>query len=99
MGAFWHWFIYDFTGAGNESGWVYGLWSGFGGDVSILGAVVFGAYHVARHRNCHVRGCWRMHNGRVVPGTDHLVCRKHHPLPAPTHADVLADHLNAHLDA
>ncbi len=96
LGGLLHWFLHDFTGSDNESGTVYGLWSGFGGDVSVLAGMSFAAYHVMRARNCHVRGCWRMHNGREVPGTSHKVCRRHHPQPdGPTHEDVLADHREA----
>jgi hypothetical protein len=79
-----------FFGLDNLSGPFYGWWSGIGsdiGEVVIIGAI----WQAYRARNCHVKGCWRM-QWRKVPGTDHTVCRKHHPLDAPTHQDVLDDH-------
>ena len=49
--------------------------------------------HWRRHE-CHVAGCHRM-QWKPVPGTDHVVCRKHHPLVEPSHAEVLEDHARA----
>jgi hypothetical protein len=34
--AVWHWFLYHFTGASNEGGWVYGLWSGIAGSLTVF---------------------------------------------------------------
>lgn len=71
----WYW-IEVHTGTVNESGPYYGFWSGFGsdlGELGILGAVL----QAARHRNCHVKGCWRL--GRSVDGTPYLACHIHHP--------------------
>jgi uncharacterized protein HemX len=39
----WHWFLYELSGAANEGGWVYGLWSGFAAVV--LGMSFFSAHH------------------------------------------------------
>lgn len=69
----WHWFLH-FTGADNVSGPWYGFWSGFGSDIGevTLIAAVLGA---ARHKNCHVKGCWRL--GHSDPEHGHPVCRRH----------------------
>jgi hypothetical protein len=40
---------------------------------------------------CHVAGCKR-HQWKSVPGTNHVVCKKHSPQDEPTHAQVLEDH-------
>jgi hypothetical protein len=69
--------FFAFTGAKNEAGWPYGLWSGFGGalpDILILTALT-GWLH---HNNCHQHRCWRL--GRHPVGDTGLrVCRRHHP--------------------
>lgn len=81
--------IAHWLGLDNGSGPVYLAWSGFGGDISqlaIIGAVVA----VVRHRNCEVKGCWRM--GRHQTAAGHRVCRRHHPDGAPTHRDVIDAH-------
>lgn len=80
---------YVVTGANNEGGKAYGFWSGFGGsipDFLILGGVAT----FWRKHNCHVHKCWRL-NWRATNAGD-LVCRKHHPEPHLTHADVIARH-------
>lgn len=70
-------------GLDNASGVPYLAWSGVGGDLGIIGALLA----VVRHRNCHVHKCWRV--GRhPVAGTTFVVCRRHHPDGAPTAADV-----------
>lgn len=82
-----------FFGINNEAGPNYAFWSGIGsdiGEVVIIGAI----WQAYRARNCHVKGCWRL-QWRRVAGTDHTVCRKHHPDDAPSHAQVLADHREA----
>ena len=55
----------------------YNFWSGFGsdfGEATIIVAVL--AWW--KHRNCQVKGCWRIH---LVHPTDagHYVCKRHHP--------------------
>lgn len=84
--------LYWLTGAAG-SGPMYGFWSGFGADLGEL-AIVGGLIQVYRRHNCDVHRCWRIGH-RAVPGTDHIVCRRHHPLPPPTHTQVLADHREA----
>jgi hypothetical protein len=65
----------------------YNFISGPLADITLLG----GGYAVARHHNCHVKGCLRI--GRhPVDGTGYVVCRKHHPDESPTAEDILAAH-------
>lgn len=68
-----HWLAVH-VGADHSAGGsvYYNFWSGFGsdlGEVTLVGAIVA----AARHKNCHVKGCWRLghpHEGVVR-------CRKH----------------------
>lgn len=61
----------------------YNFWSGIAGSFILGGGIWVGAITALRHRNCHVRGCWRI--GRhPVEGTSFVVCRKHHPDDSPT---------------
>ena len=77
-----HW-----IGGDSANGTPYLIWSGIVGDAALVGAVIA----FIRHKNCHVKGCPRL--GRhTVQGTDHVVCRKHHPQDTPTAQDVLDDH-------
>jgi hypothetical protein len=76
-------------GTGIDAGptWPYGFWSGFGSCITefvIIGAV----WHKV---NCGVKGCYRV-GLRKVPGTEHVVCHRHHPHGKPTAQDVLDDH-------
>ena len=68
----------------------YNFISGPLADITLLG----GAYAIARRHNCHVKGCWRIARA-AVPGTGYIVCRKHHPHPAPTAEKVLSAHQEA----
>jgi hypothetical protein len=65
----------------------YNFISGPLADITLLG----GAYAIARHHNCHVKGCWRIARSQV-PGTSYIVCRKHHPHQSPSAQRVLDDH-------
>lgn len=72
--AHWFWLI---SGARNESGTLYGLWSGLGGALPdiMLPIALAGWYW---HHTCHVSRCWRP--GRhAVDGTAYRACRRHHP--------------------
>ena len=63
------------TGTWNEPGPYYAFWSGFGsdlGEVALLGSLIA----VFRHRNCHIKVCWRI--GKPVEGSAFLCCHKHH---------------------
>jgi hypothetical protein len=68
----------------------YNFISGPLADITLLG----GGYAVARRHNCHVGGCWRVGRAKV-PGTEYIVCRKHHPHDAPTAQNVLDAHTAA----
>lgn len=59
--------------------------------LGLLGNAVHTAVQRWRLHECHIRGCHRV-QWKVVPGTDHVVCRHHHPHDEPTHAEVLAEH-------
>lgn len=77
-------------GLDDASGPVYLFWSGFAGDLGIVGA----AYALLRKHNCHVKGCPRV--GRhQVPGTEWVVCARHHPEDKPTAAVVAEQHAAA----
>lgn len=77
-------------GLDNLSGPWYGFWSGFGSDITEF-AIVGALIGMLRKHNCHVHGCPRI--GRLkVEGTDYVVCRRHHPDGAPSHAHVLRLH-------
>ena len=70
-----HW-LFIHTGTYNESGPYYGFFSGFGSDLGEL-AILGGVVQLFRHRNCHVKGCWRL--GKPVGDSAFLACHKHHP--------------------
>jgi hypothetical protein len=89
-----HWLQQFFgfgNGAGNSSHYLF--WSGAGSDISEL-ALAGAVLSLLRRHNCHVRRCPRI-GTHPVPGTQWLVCRHHLPGGAPTHDDVIADHLAA----
>jgi hypothetical protein len=65
-------FLYHWLGLDNASGAPYLWWSGFFGDVTILGSVI-ALYH--KH-NCHYKGCARI-GKHLFDGTPY--CSKHHP--------------------
>jgi hypothetical protein len=81
-----HWLAVH-TGTVDEAGPYYGFWSGFGSDLGEV-AIVGGLLSVYRRHNCHVHGCWRVGRHKVA-GTDHVVCRRHHPDGPLTHRDLL----------
>jgi hypothetical protein len=82
--------IGHFFGLDNGSGAQYLFWSGIGSDLSEI-AILFAIYTWIRRANCGVKGCFRI-GLRKVPGTDHVVCHKHHPNEPPSHKQVLEDH-------
>jgi hypothetical protein len=74
-----HWLMVHLSqesGSSNSASRAYNFWSGFGGDIAEL-ALLGGVIQIFRHRNCHVKGCWRF--GKQVDGTPYLACPKHHP--------------------
>ena len=93
MHAFFHWFWYSFSGAGNEAGSGYGWWSGPGADLEEVGLAVV-VVTTFRHINCHVQGCWRLAFHRYeMDGTEYRLCHKHHPTAKKSvTAQQVADH-------
>ncbi len=80
MHRFAHWL-------GLDPGYWQAFWQGAGADLGEL-AIIGGMINMARRHNCHVKGCFRV--GRhPVEGTPWVVCARHHPTGAPTHADVM----------
>lgn len=73
--ALWHW-VEVHTGTVNESGPYYGFFSGFGSDLQEV-AILGGLVTIARHVNCHQKGCWRIAHRSTAAGD--RVCRRHHP--------------------
>jgi hypothetical protein len=67
-------FLLHILGLDNASGPLYLFWSGFFGDMTIFGAVIF--YY--RHNNCHVKNCPRI-GKHSIDGTPFKVCKRHHP--------------------
>lgn len=67
-------FFRHFTGLDNPGGDWYLFWSGFGGDIGLLGGILI----FYKRLNCHVSGCWRL-GLHHVEGTPYTTCRKHHP--------------------
>jgi hypothetical protein len=52
----------------------YQFWSGIGsdfGEASILSVLIVGY----RHKNCYVKGCWRL--GHADPKHGHPACKTH----------------------
>lgn len=82
------------AGLDDPSGVWYLLWSGFGAwllGLGVVGTLIGSLYHSLRKHNCHTKGCRRIGLHKVA-GTDFVVCRKHHPDDAPTHAHILRRH-------
>lgn len=69
----WWWWTKHFIGIENASGTTYLFWSGFVGDLALFAAVIA----FARHKNCHVKGCW--HLGHPDPVHGHPTCKTHSP--------------------
>lgn len=70
-----HWFIHV-LGIDTQQSYAYDFWSGIGpvlfGQFPILVGLIIGL----KHRNCHVKGCWRL--GHPDPTHGFPACRKHH---------------------
>jgi len=86
MGALLH-----VLGLDDASGVPYLAWSGFGGDLGIVGALAALTWSFWRRHNCEVRGCWRI--GRHQTAGGHHVCRCHHPDGEPSAEHVAWHHL------
>ena len=70
--------------------------------VALLVSVLVGLYRHWRRHECHIKRCHHV-QFKTVPGTDHVVCKKHLKLitgrGAPTHDEVAADHKAARVAA
>jgi hypothetical protein len=55
----------------------YNFWSGIGSDFGEV-TIVIAAIAWWKHRNCQVKGCWRIHLGTPTEA-GHFVCKRHHP--------------------
>lgn len=91
MSAIGDW-LYAFFGVSGV-GPHYAFWSGPGSDISEV-AIVGGILSWWHHKNCHVKGCFRL-GKHQVEGTPHVVCRKHHPDDAPTAQQIIIEHRKA----
>lgn len=69
MTHIWNW-ILTVTGSNDTSGVWYGFWSGFCGDLFIVGAIA--TWY--KHHRCAT--CWRIGHHHVV-GTNYNTCHKH----------------------
>ena len=77
----WH-LILHWLGIDNVSGEPYGFWSGFGGDLGIIGALLAIPWVQWKRHNCQVRGCWRIGRHAFTDPQDKVVralCWRHHP--------------------
>jgi hypothetical protein len=75
--------ILNVLGVTDGGGRWYLWWSGMFSNLTIFaGMVVF-----YRKHNCHVHGCLRIGTHKAVDanGTEHMVCRTHHPDLAKKH--------------
>lgn len=60
------------TGTDSQATWFYMFWSGIATQATLCVA----AAAFIRHKNCHVKWCWRL--GHIDPETHHPACRRHH---------------------
>jgi hypothetical protein len=60
-------------GLDSASGYWYLFWSGFGGDVAIIGALLASPVVYWRHHECHEARCLRL--GHPFEGV--VKCRRH----------------------
>lgn len=97
----WVWLLH-ISGSDDVSGKWYGFWSGFGGDVAILGSVLAAPIVLWRKHDCGVRWCPRLaRHDFTDPDTQivHHLCRKHHPQHPgkPVTADEIRDKYHLYL--
>ena len=55
----------------------YNFWSGIGSDIGEI-TIVIAVFAWWKHRNCQVKGCWRIHLTNPTEA-GHYVCKRHHP--------------------
>jgi hypothetical protein len=73
MHVIWYIFLH-MTGIDTQQSRFYDFWSGFGACFAWLG----GLFAVYRHKNCHVKGCWRL--GHPDPLHGWPACKRHHSM-------------------
>lgn len=73
--------LLELTGSRTASSMAYNFWSGFGGDLALLGAVAAFPWVTYRRHNCQLKGCWRIgrHELTDADGVRRLLCWRHHP--------------------
>lgn len=73
--------LLELTGTRTSSSMAYNLWSGFGGDLAFLAAVIAYPWVAYRRHNCQVKGCWRIgrHEFADPDGVKRALCHVHHP--------------------
>ena len=101
MHHLWLW-LTELSGSRTSASMAYNFWSGFGGDVAILGSILAAPILLYRRNNCGIRRCWRLsrHDYKdPVSGIVHKLCRKHHPEHPgkPITADELRRRYHLHL--
>lgn len=71
------------------------------GIIGIIALLISGLLALYRHwraTECHIDGCHK-HQWKLLPGTDHILCKPHHEAitgkKAPTHAEAHAAHVQA----
>jgi hypothetical protein len=84
-----HWLLHV-LGVDTQQSEFYDAWSGCIPALFTGAGLGAGVWAFVRHRNCHVRGCWRLARHKV-PGTEHCVCARHAPHEPPSHQDVIRD--------
>jgi hypothetical protein len=78
----WDW-LFHITGIDTQQSYFYDFWSGIATQASLLFAGI--GYWI--HRNCHIKGCWRIGQHSFK---HYNLCKKHHPHVPPK---LTIDHL------
>lgn len=66
--------ILRLTGIDTQQSYAYDFWSGIGTQITLIIAIIA----ALRHKNCHVKGCWRL--GHPDPAHGFPACHKHHSM-------------------
>lgn len=71
-------FILHIFGLDTQNGTPYMFWSGVGPVLFGQLPILIGIIVTARHKNCHVKGCWRL--GHPDPAHGWPACKRHHSM-------------------
>jgi hypothetical protein len=73
--------ILHILGIDDVSGRWYAWWSGFAGDVALIGAIIVWPFVNYRRHNCQVKGCWRIGRHEFTEPNEikRSLCWRHHP--------------------